>query len=106
LHAGVDILLFERVLQRKRVDYGGQHTHVVGRNAVHVSCLIGHSAKEVSAADDNRHLDAELVHVGQFRRNFMNADSVDAEAFVSGQGLAGNFQQDAFEDRCRHEELV
>ena len=45
----------------------------------------------------------EIVHVGQFSRDFVNASGVDAEALVGGQGFAGDFQQDALEDRSRHE---
>ncbi len=102
LHASENVLLFEGVLQRKRVDDGGQHAHVIGGNAIHVLGLLGNPAKEIAATHNDRHLDAESVYIGKFSRDFMNASGVDAEALSGGKGLAGDFQQDAFEDRCRH----
>ena len=99
LHAGVDVLFFERVLQGKRVDDRGQHAHVVGGDAVHVFGLVGNAAEEIAAAHDDGDLDTEAVHIGQFGGDFVNAGGVDAEALVGGQSFAGNFQQDAFEDR-------
>src|SRR6202047_191259 len=106
LHAGEDVLFFESVLQRKRVDDGGQHAHVVGGDAIHVLGLLGNATEKIAATYDNRHLDTETVYIGEFSRDFMNASGVDAEALSGGKGFAGDFQQDALEDRCRHEELV
>ena len=65
--------------------------------------LVGHAAKKIAAAHDDGHLDAEIAHIGKFSRDFMNAGGVDAEALSGGQGFAGDFQQDAFEDRIGHE---
>jgi len=58
--------------------------------------------KKIAPAYDNRHLDAESVYIGKFRRDFMDASGVDAEALRGGKSFAGDFQQDALEDRCRH----
>ena len=51
----------ERVLQRERVDHGGEHAHVVGAGAVHAARRAGHAPPDVAAADDDRDLDAELA---------------------------------------------
>jgi hypothetical protein len=60
--------------------------------------LVGDAAKEIAAANDDGHLDAEIVDIGKFGRDFMNARGVDAEALIGGEGFAGDFQQNAFED--------
>ena len=73
LHARVDPLLLERVLQRQRVDHRGQHAHVIGGDAVHVLGLLGDAAKEIAAADDDRDLHAQFVNVGQFGRDLVDA---------------------------------
>jgi hypothetical protein len=91
LHAGKDILFFESILQRKSVDDGGQHAHVVGGDAIHVLGLFGNPAEEIATAYDNGHLDAEIVHIGKFSRDFMNASVVDAEALRGGKGFARDF---------------
>jgi hypothetical protein len=44
---------------------------------------------ETRSTDDNRHLDAETVHVGKFRGDFMNADRINAKALFGGESLAG-----------------
>ena len=45
----------------------------------------------------------EGVDVRQFSGDFVNAQGIHAEALVGGQGLAGEFEQHAFENRSRHE---
>jgi hypothetical protein len=102
LHAGEDILFFERILERKRVDDGGQHPHVIGGDAIHVLGLVGDSTKKIAPAYNNRHLNAKTVYVGKLGCDFMNAFGIDAEALIGGKGFAGDFQQDALEDRSRH----
>ena len=43
LHAGRLADGFERVLQRERVDHGGEHAHVVGAGPVHAARRAGHA---------------------------------------------------------------
>src|SRR5216684_1894500 len=103
LHARVYLLLFERVLQRQRVDHRGQHSHMIGGNPVHVPSLIGHAAKEVAAAYNDRKLHSQFVYVSQFGRNLMDACCVDAEALIGSESLSGKFEQNAFKGRSFHE---
>ena len=65
--------------------------------------LIRNPAEEIAAAYNDGQFDAEVAHFRKFSRDFMNAGSVDAETLIGGQGLAGDFQQDALEDWFRHE---
>ena len=102
LHARIDALFFKRVLQSQRVDDGRQHAHVIGRDAVHVLGLLGHAAEKIPATDHDRNLHTQLVHIGHFRRDLMNPRLVDAEALVGRQRLAGEFEQNAFENRGCH----
>ena len=60
LHASIDALLFERVLQCERVDDGRQHAHVVGGDAVHFARLLGHTTEEVSPANDDGDLEVDV----------------------------------------------
>ena len=68
----------------------------------------GHAAEEISAANDDGDLHAERVDVRQFGGNLVNARRIDAKALVRRQGLAGELEQNAFEDRSRgrHGDLV
>ena len=58
--AAVQAALLDGVLQGDGVDDGGEHAHVVCGDAVHVDGLLGHSAKEVAAANDDANLDTKL----------------------------------------------
>ena len=87
LHPGVDALLFQRVLQRQRIDHRREHAHVVGGDAVHLLGLLGDAAKEISPAHDDGDLDIQCAHFGQFGGNFVHAGSVHAETLAGGQCL-------------------
>jgi len=52
---------------------------VIGGDAVHVLSLVGDAAKKIASTDDDCKLDAQLVNVGKFGRDFMNAFGVDAK---------------------------
>ena len=51
---GVDADLFQHVLERQRVDDGGQHPHVVGGDPVEPFPAGGGPADDVAAADHQR----------------------------------------------------
>ncbi len=75
-HAG----LFERVLQRQRVDHGGQHAHVIRRHAIHVHGRRRHAAKEIAAAHHQPDLHAGAGDFGDLlRQAFTRSGSMPKE---------------------------
>src|SRR5690349_7986821 len=100
--AAVDAALLESVLQRERVDHGGEHAHVVGGDAVHLSGLLGDAAEKISTADDDGNLYAERVDILDLGGNFVNADGIDTETLVRGQGFAGQLQKNALKNGIGH----
>ena len=90
-----DALLFERVLQRQAVDDRGQHAHVVARGAVDRQRFLARAAEDISAADDDRHLDAQVVDFLHFAGNAVNGFGVNAESLRTLKGFSGKFQDDA-----------
>ena len=101
-HPRVHALLFQRVLQRQRVDHRRQHAHVIGRHPVHLFGLLGDAAEEIPAAHHEPNLDSERVHVGHFGRNFVHAVRFHSKALARCQCLAGELQKNALEDGLRH----
>ena len=67
-HARRDAALLERVLQRERVDDGGEHAHVVALRAVHAGARALEAAEDVAAADDDADLHPVGVHLGELGR--------------------------------------
>src|SRR5215510_11913458 len=65
-YAGEDIPLFKRVLQRDGVHDRRQHSHVIRGGSIHSRRAFLESAKDVSPADDQRDLGAEVVHLFNF----------------------------------------
>ncbi len=61
-HARVRRLVLERVLQRKCVQDGGEHAHVVGGRAVHPLRGALQAAVDVAAAHDDRDLHPAVGH--------------------------------------------
>ncbi len=87
LHARVHALLFQRILQRQRIDHRRQHAHVIGGDPVHVLGLLRYAAEKVSSAHHDRQLHAQLVNVGQFGGNFVDASRLHAKALIGRQRL-------------------
>ena len=94
--AAMQATLFDCVLQGDGVDDGGEHAHVVCGDAVHVDGLLGYSAKEIAAADDDANLAAESVNGCNLLGYFVNKDGVDAKTTACGQGFAGELEEDSF----------
>lgn len=92
LHACIDFLLLERILQRQRVDDRGQHTHVIGGNAVHVTRLVGHAAEKIAAADYDRDLHAQFVNVRQLGGDLVDASGIDTKALMGSQSFSGKLE--------------
>ena len=87
----------ERVLQRERVDHGGEHAHVVGAGAVHAPGRARHAPPDVAATDDDRDLDAELgARLGQLLGDALHDGGVDAEVDGAvGERLTRQLEDDA-----------
>ena len=85
-HAGGDAGALKGVLQRQRVDRGGEHAHVVGAHAIHVHALS--AAPDVARADDDADLDACLDAFFDDFCNFVNERMVVNSLCVARQCLA------------------
>jgi hypothetical protein len=48
-HAGIDLHLFQGVLQRQRIDDNAEHAHIVRRRPVHAFGGTGHAAEDIPA---------------------------------------------------------
>jgi hypothetical protein len=97
LHARVGAELLERVLERERVENGGEHAHVVAGGAVHPGRRARQAAVDVAAADDHRDLHAALLHAPHLLGDRGDALAVGAVLERAHQGLAGQLQEDAVE---------
>ena len=89
-----DAPAFQRILHGQTVDDRGQHAHVVGRHAVHLPRLQRHAAEKIAPAQHQRHLHAQLLHAGDFRRQIPHPPRIHAKTLASGQSLAGELEQD------------
>jgi len=95
LQARVESGLLERVLQRHRVDHGGQHAHVVGMGPLHATRGVLHAPKDVAAADDDAHGHAQFDHLADLPGVGFQHVPVDAVGLAAHEGLAAQFEQDA-----------
>ncbi len=77
--AGVRAHLLERVLKREGVHDGGQHAHVVRRDAVHLLGRGSDSAEEITAPDNHPDLHSGAGHVGDFSAQSLYTLGVDTE---------------------------
>ncbi len=86
-HAAVKAGLFDRVLEGDSVDHGGQHAHVIGGNAIHADGLLGNTAEEVPAPDDDADLTADTGDFGELLGDRPDENGINAEATAGGQGF-------------------
>ena len=96
LHAGRHAEVLQAAHQGHAIDHCGQHSHVVGRGAVHAAVGGGQTAPDVAAADDHRELHAQGSHFLDFsgeRADDLGRDIIFAPRFA--QGLAADFQEHA-----------
>ena len=103
LHSRIDALLFQRILQCQRIDHGREHAHVIGGNPVHLFRLLGHAPEKIPSAHHDRDLNPQRSHVRQFGGDFVDTKRVNAKALGRGEGLAGELEQNAFEDGSCHD---
>ena len=64
--ASLNAGFLQSILKHNRVHYGRQHADIIGGGAVHVAGALRDSAKNVSAANNNCDLSAELVDLLDF----------------------------------------
>src|SRR6185295_5770761 len=57
-HSSESAVLFERILQRNRIEHGGQHPHVIGRGSIESLCRKRQPAKDVSRANNYGYFDS------------------------------------------------
>jgi hypothetical protein len=70
-----------------------QHAHVVGRGAGNVAILGKRgSTNEISAADDNRQLHAQLRHFDALARDGFQFRRFDAKGSLVAKSFAADFQ--------------
>ena len=58
LHPGVHPLFFQRILQRQRIDYRGQHAHKIAGGAIDLKTFLPRATKNISATHHNGHFHA------------------------------------------------
>ena len=86
-----DALLFERVLQRQAVDHRGQHAHVIAGRAVDGQRFLARAAEDISAADHDGHLHAEVADFLHLARDAVDGFGVNAETLRTLKRFSGKF---------------
>ncbi len=92
LHARLRARLLQEVLQRQRIHDRAQHAHVVGTTAVHAALRELGTAEEVTAPDDDRHLDI-FGRLGDLAGDGADDVGVDAQ-LPCAERLTGEFEKD------------
>lgn len=92
LNTGRNIELLERVLNGKRVDHRGQHSHVVGPCPVESLRRAGNAPEDVAAADDEADLDAGAMDFGNVQGDALKGGRIDFIAVGPHEGLVGDLQ--------------
>ena len=75
---------------------------MVGHYAIDALRRSGYATDEVSSPDDDRHLDAQLVHVVHFLGDAMDGLRVNAKTAGAEQRFPAQLQQDASKYRISH----
>src|SRR5665213_195136 len=94
LHARLDVLLLEEILQREAVHDGSKHAHVVGASAVHTPHGQLGAAEEVAPADDHGNLNAFGHDDTDLLCNRKHDVGIDAERAIARKRLSGQLQHD------------
>src|SRR5207237_6393507 len=97
LHAREDAQLFQRVLERQRVDHRRQHAHVIGARAIHSLGAGGDAAEDVSAPDHDADLDAQLDDVAHLLGDLLQRLRGNPVLPLTHQRLAAQLQEDELE---------
>src|SRR5580704_3696826 len=95
LHASMDLSFFERVLQSKGVEDGGEHAHVIAGGAVDFKAFLAGAPEDISSANHDGDLHAEFIYFAKFFGDGVDGAAVDAEALRTLQRFAGEFEENA-----------
>ena len=101
LHARLDAFLLQEVLQAQAVDDGAQHSHVVAAGPVHAALREQRTAEHVAATDDDADLHTVADDAGDLASDARDGHRVDAQLLTTGEGLAGELEQDPVPDHLR-----
>ena len=96
---------FHRALERERVHHGGEHSHQVASYTGYTFFGDVHSAKDITAADDDRDLHTKLPRSKEIGRNAFERRLMDAEPVGTHESLAGDLRHNAPVDGFRHLKL-
>src|SRR5436305_1458535 len=80
-------LAFESILKGKPIYYGGQHSHVVTLNAIHVVSGRSNAAEDVSASKHQANLHSGSGHLGNLFRESCDAFRIEPERQRARQSL-------------------
>jgi hypothetical protein len=80
--------LFERVLQRERVDNRRQHPHLIGGRAIHPALLVRAATQDIARADHQRELDPQTGYFLDLERNRSERIEIDPAVMRRRERLA------------------
>src|SRR5205814_10364932 len=95
LDSGWLVVFFQPVLERKGVDDGLEHAHVIPGRPLDAALASTQAAKNIAATDDDDDLDAELAHLADLARHVVDRFRTDADARLASQRFATQLEQDA-----------
>jgi hypothetical protein len=84
---------FDRVLQRQRIDKGGDHADVIADGPLHFG-RVG-AAEDIAAADDDPHFHTEQGHFLHLGGEAADDDRIDAVIAIALEELAAEFEENA-----------
>lgn len=96
LHAGFHAVMLKGILQRQRVDDGGEHTHVIAGGPVDAGVFTLKSAENIASAHHYYHLDTEILQFHDLIGDIGNGFWANAVTLLASECLTGEFEQNAF----------
>src|ERR1700722_3862958 len=98
---GLDLAFLQGILQSKRINYRGQHAHMVRGNTVHHASLFGNTTEEIPSTHHNGDFNTEVPDCQDLERNLMQLSDVYPEAAVGRQRFTRQFEQDSLVHSCK-----
>ena len=97
LHPDRHAELLERIGKGKGIHDCSEHTDMVGTGPIHIAA--GAPSPEVAAADNEADLDAHFIEFLDCGADRTDGVEVKAVAFIAGEHLAAELEQDSFINR-------